>query len=85
MLLGEDRERKVAVLVGHEAVLVLRALQKALAPDAATADAVATVVGVLPVDEGVSFAEALPGVGCCLLAADGTLVRTDVWSAREID
>lgn len=55
------------------------------APDAATADAVATVVGVLPVDEGVSFAEALPGVGCCLLAADGTLVRTDVWSAREID
>ena len=56
-----------------------------LAPDAATADAVATVVGVLPVAEGVSFAEALPGVGCCLLAADGTLVRTDVWSAREID
>ncbi len=55
-----------------------------LAPDAATADAVATVVGVLPIGEGQSFAEALPGVGCCLLAADGTLVRTDLWRAREI-
>lgn len=55
-----------------------------LAPDAATADAVATVVGVLQMAEGLSFAEALPGVGCCLLAADGTLVRTDLWRAREI-
>lgn len=54
------------------------------APDAATADAVATVVGVLPIAEGASFAETLPGVGCCLLAADGTLVRTDLWRAREI-
>lgn len=55
-----------------------------LAPDAATADAVATVVGVLPVSEAKRFAEALPGVGCCLLAADGSFVRNELWRSREI-
>ncbi|MDO8364706.1 MAG: FAD:protein FMN transferase [Actinomycetota bacterium] len=53
------------------------------APDAATADVVATVVGVLPAADGVRFVGSLPDVGCCLLDAAGVLHRDQRWLQRE--
>lgn len=52
-----------------------------IAPDAATADAVATIVGVLPIDEGLRFVESLHDVAASLLASDGTLHRSERWPA----
>lgn len=49
------------------------------APDAATADAIATVVGVLPVEEGLAAVAGFTGVGCCLLDADGVMWRSGAW------
>ena len=54
-----------------------------IAPDAATADAAATVVGVLPVVEGLAFVESLSAderrVATSLLEADGTVHRSARW------
>lgn len=55
-----------------------------VAPDAATADALATAVAVLPIDEGVRLVDATAGCGCLLLDADGQLWRNDRWAAVEL-
>lgn len=52
-----------------------------LAPDAATADALATAVAVLPVAEGLRLADATEGTACLLLDADGELWRSARWAA----
>lgn len=54
-----------------------------IAPDAATADALATAVAVLPIDEGVRLVDTTAGCGCLLLDADGVLWRNDRWAALE--
>lgn len=52
-----------------------------LAADAATADVVATVAGVLTPDEAIAFVDGLDGVACLLVPAEGD-VRTSVrWPA----
>jgi len=50
-----------------------------LAADAATADVLATVVGVLPVDEALAFADATDGVACHLLDRDGEQHASARW------
>ena len=55
-----------------------------IAPDAATADVVATVLAVAPLDEGLAFAAGLDGVGCCVVTRDGTVHRDDRWAAHEL-
>ena len=50
-----------------------------IAPDAATADAVATIVGVLPVVDALALADSLSGVACLLLGADGELRASSRW------
>lgn len=52
-----------------------------IAPDCATADALATTVGVLPVDEGLTLADATDGAACLLLTAGGESLRTERWAA----
>ena len=55
------------------------------ADSVATADAVATMLTVLPVAEGLALVATLDGVGCCLVLPDGEIERNDVWSAAELD
>jgi thiamine biosynthesis lipoprotein len=64
-----------------------------LAPDAATADVVATVLSVCPVDEGLSFVGGLGdrgdrgdlrGVGCLIVTAERSLHRGGCWPDVEL-
>jgi thiamine biosynthesis lipoprotein ApbE len=55
----------------------------AVAPDCATADALSTAFAVLAPADSVALADALPGVGCLLVEADGTLTASAGWRARE--
>lgn len=59
----------------------------ALASDAATSDAIATVLSVVPPDEGLAFVAGLPSadgdVAACVVAADGTRAVNDHWRAIE--
>ena len=52
-----------------------------LAPDAATAVVVATVVGVLPVDDALAFVDELDGVACFVVPAAGDVVVSRGWPA----
>ncbi len=54
-----------------------------VAPDAATADALATAVAVLPIADGLQLTDATAGAGCLLLDADGQLWRNERWAALE--
>lgn len=54
-----------------------------VAPDAATADAVATVVGVLAVDEALGFVDGLDDVACRLVVATGDVVEHPRWAGRR--
>jgi thiamine biosynthesis lipoprotein len=54
-----------------------------LAPDAATADVVATVVGVLGPLEGVEFVAALDGVACLVIDRDGAHHASGRWPGRR--
>jgi len=56
-----------------------------LAPDAATADAVATVLSVSAPAEGLAFAGGLEGIGCCIVERDGTVHRNAQWLEHELD
>jgi len=51
----------------------------AIAPDAATADVLATIVGVLPVPDAVRFADSMPDAACLLLDANGRLHPSQRW------
>ena len=54
----------------------------AIAADAATADAIATVTSVFEPDAGVAFVDALGDAGTCVVDADGTLWRSTGWRQR---
>jgi thiamine biosynthesis lipoprotein len=56
-----------------------------VAPDCATADALATAFSVLAPSESVALADEIPGVGCLLVEADGTITASDGWRARRAD
>ncbi len=55
-----------------------------LAGDCTTADAVATVLSVLPPPDGLAFVAGLVNVGCCVLEDSGRLWRNAVWEAAEL-
>ena len=55
-----------------------------LAPDCATADALSTACSVLTPAESVALADALPGVGCLLVGADGVVTTNAHWRARAV-
>lgn len=54
-----------------------------VAADAATADVIATIVGVLDVGEALAFADALGDVAVLLVEAGGQMHRNDAWRALE--
>ncbi len=56
-----------------------------IAPDACTADVVATIVGVLGVHDGPAFADTLDAVGVCLIDRDGTRWCNAFWRAHECE
>ncbi|MCU1344179.1 MAG: ApbE family, partial [Acidimicrobiia bacterium] len=55
-----------------------------IAPDTATADAIATVIAVLTTEAALSFAASCGGVACCLIAPDGTVTRSPSWAELEL-
>ncbi|WP_052351952.1 FAD:protein FMN transferase [Deinococcus pimensis] len=54
-----------------------------LAPDARTADVLATALSVLPVTEGLDLVRNLPNVGCLVVTADGARHTDPVWCAHS--
>lgn len=57
----------------------------AIAPDAATADVIATIVGVLPIADGLRFADAQAEVACHLLDAQGMQHVSARWPREQRD
>lgn len=55
-----------------------------IAADATTADVVATIIGITSPEAGLAFAASLPDIGCCIVGADATVWRNDVWRAHEV-
>lgn len=53
-----------------------------IAADAVTADVVATIIGVLPVDEAMAFAETVD-VACLIVPIEGPVVRNARWLSAE--
>lgn len=47
------------------------------------ADALATILNILPPDAGLRLADALPGVACLIVGADGRLHRNAAWLLFE--
>ena len=52
-----------------------------IAPDASTADALATIFNVLTPEESIRMADTLPGVSCLIVSRDGTLHPSKDWHA----
>lgn len=55
-----------------------------LAPDSATADVLATAFSVLPVNESLSLADQLPGVGCLLVHEDQQAFSNALWKQHVL-
>jgi thiamine biosynthesis lipoprotein len=54
-----------------------------VAPRGADADAIATALNVLPVDEGLRLVEGVPGAACLIVERDGRITRSAGWRAFE--
>jgi len=54
-----------------------------IAPDATTADALATIFNVLQPSESVAMADSLPGVSCLIVSHDGGVFRSRSWSEER--
>lgn len=54
-----------------------------IAPDVATADAMATILTVLEVEEGLGMSEIFE-VGACIVDATGTVHRNELWRHSEL-
>lgn len=55
-----------------------------LAPNAADADALATIFSVLAPDQSLALADSLPQVGCLLITPEGAVHRNAHWRAHEL-
>ncbi|WP_165075336.1 DUF2271 domain-containing protein [Paludisphaera rhizosphaerae] len=54
-----------------------------IAERSADADALATILNVLPPDDGLRLVESLPNTACLIAAADGRILRSAAWLAFE--
>jgi thiamine biosynthesis lipoprotein len=66
---------------GQPAGLV--AVATVIAERAADANALATTLNVLPIEDGLRLAASIPGVECLIVAADGQIRRSAGWSRYE--
>ncbi len=93
---GGLHQRALAARVPHRRSMVLAqagssigapvetvASATVLADRSADADALATIFNVLPPDDSVRLARALPGVECLIVATDGRVTRSDGWGRYE--
>ncbi len=55
-----------------------------IAPDCATADVLATALNVLPPEEGLALADALPDVGCLITTRDRQRLTNAHWRAHAL-
>jgi thiamine biosynthesis lipoprotein len=74
---GHVLDPRTAMPVAHVASV------SAIAPDAMTADFVATIIAVLGPRDGLAFADSIDDVGACVIDMDGTLFRNDRWHGYE--
>ncbi len=54
-----------------------------IAEQAADANALATTLNVLPVEDGLRLAASIPGIACLIVTADGQVRKSDGWSRYE--
>jgi thiamine biosynthesis lipoprotein ApbE len=54
-----------------------------IAPDNAVANALATTLCLLSVDEGLKLVKGVPGAGCLLVLADGSRIRSEMYRRHE--
>src|SRR5262249_15136154 len=54
-----------------------------IAQRSADADALATILNVLPSDEGLKRAEKVPGVACLIVTSGGRMLRSSRWLGYE--
>jgi thiamine biosynthesis lipoprotein ApbE len=78
---GRHRSHIIDPQTGEPADEVLSAT--VIAPSAADADALATAFSILPPARSVELADALPGVACLVVAADGHLATSSEWSKHS--
>ena len=55
-----------------------------VAPDAASADALATIVSVLPAERAMAFVDGVDGAAAMIVAADGAVTADARWVARRL-
>ena len=77
---GRWRSHLIDPATGQPAERVLSA--SAIAPDAATADALATAFSVLRPRRSLEIADSMPGVGCLLLRRGGVRIANAYWERR---
>jgi FAD:protein FMN transferase len=80
---GRRRSHIVDPRTGRPAERIASA--SVIAPDCATADALSTAFSVMEPAESVALADALPGVGCLLVEADGAVTASAVWNACAVE
>lgn len=76
---GETRSHLIDPRTGSSAP---RRQAAVIAPDATTADALATALAVMPIEEGLALAEATPGVEALLMEAEARQA-TSGWAACQ--
>jgi FAD:protein FMN transferase len=54
-----------------------------IAPDAMTADVLATIFSVFTPEQSLEFANALPKIGCCLVSQN-KVIRNEFWQAQIV-
>lgn len=79
---GERRSHILDPRTGRHAVGI--AGSTVIAPDATTADAVATILSVLAPADGVAFVDARPGIECLVVAPDGKTFASRGWAERVL-
>lgn len=55
-----------------------------IAPNAVTADVIATVLSVLPAEQGRAFADGLDNVGCLIVQRAGPMLTNAVWDQHAV-
>ncbi|MES2790831.1 MAG: DUF2271 domain-containing protein [Planctomycetota bacterium] len=66
---------------GHTATGIASAT--VVAESSTDADALATILNVLPADKGLALIESMPGIECLIVATDGTQSRSAGWNHLE--
>ncbi len=78
---GEERSHLIDARTGQPGAAIVSA--SVIAPDAATADVLATTFGIVDPESSARIAEEIPGVAFLLVTADGEIIRSSRWPSES--